>query len=201
MSKNSATGYGTIPNTAAATASTGLPPQSPPKTLISRARYHTEKFIAKRRPWREFFNHTTITPPRSYDEGKRRIKQNLNYFRVNYAMVNLLILFLSLIFQPISMITFLIVFIGWFFLYFFRDPQNPVVIFSYVFDDRVVLMALSLLTLIALAFTDVEVILLVAVVVGAVVVVVHAGIRSTDDLFLDEQDPGNGDLISVVNDK
>ncbi|XP_023750190.1 PRA1 family protein E [Lactuca sativa] len=208
MSKNSNAGYGTLPTSTAPTtanACTDLPLPLPlpitPNTLIARARFHTENFIARRRPWREFFNHSAVTRPLSYDDATRRVKRNLNYFRVNYAMVILLILFLSLIYQPISMITFLIVFVGWFFLYFFRDPRNPVVIFNHVFDDRVVLMTLSLLTIFALACTDVGTILLVALSVGAAVVVIHAGIRGTDDLFLDEQEAGDGGLVSVVGNK
>ncbi|KAF5801673.1 putative prenylated rab acceptor P [Helianthus annuus] len=198
MSKNSTAGYGTIPTT---TTTTYLPSQSSPKTVIARARYHTEKFIARRRPWREFFDYTAITRPLSYDDINRRIKQNLNYFQVNYAMGILLILFLSLIYKPISMITFLIVFVGWFFLYFFRDPRNPVVIMNHVFEERVVLMGLSLVTIFALACTDVGVILLVAVGVGTVFVGVHAGIRGTDGLCSDEQGSGDGDLVSVVGGK
>ncbi|GKA31757.1 PRA1 family protein E [Tanacetum coccineum] len=196
MSKSSSSGYGTLPTS---TITNDLPPlSSSPNTLIARARFHTENFIARRRPWREFLDYTKVTRPASYEDFVQRIKRNLNYFRVNYAMVILLILFLSLIYQPVSMITFLIVFVGWFFLYFFRDPRNPVVIMNHVFDDRVVLMALSLLTIFALACTDVGVILLVAVGVGAGVVVVHAGIRGTDDLFLDENENGDGGLVSVV---
>lgn len=196
MSKSTSSGYGTLP-TSTPVGDHILPP-STPHTLIARAKFHTENFIARRRPWRECLDYTAITRPLSYDDATRRIKKNLNYFRVNYAMVILLTLFLSLIYQPVSMITFLIVFVGWFFLYFFRDPRSPVVIFNHVFDDRVVLMALSLLTIFALACTDVGVILLVAIGVGAAVVVVHAGIRSTDDLFLDEEDVGDGGLVSVV---
>ncbi|KAL4570424.1 hypothetical protein LXL04_026076 [Taraxacum kok-saghyz] len=90
---------------------------------------------------------------------------------------------------------------GWFFLYFFRDPRSPVVMFNHVFDDRVVLMTLSLLTIFALACTNVGTILLVALSVGAGVVVLHAGIRGTDDLFLDEQEAGDGGLVSVVGNK
>ncbi|PWA41736.1 prenylated rab acceptor PRA1 [Artemisia annua] len=168
MSKSSSSGYGTLPTS---TITNDLPPlSSSPNTFIARARFHTENFIARRRPWREFLDYTKVTRPSSYEDFVRRIKRNLNYFRVNYAMVILLILFLSLIYQPISMITFLIVFVGWFFLYFFRDPRNPVVIMNHVFDDRVVLMALSLLTIFA----------------------------GTDDLFLDENENGDGGLVSVV---
>nr|XP_043639039.1 PRA1 family protein E-like [Erigeron canadensis] len=204
MSKHSATGYGTLPISTTITSSSAtvdMPLPTTPNTLIARARFHTENFIARRRPWREFLDYTAVTRPLSYDDATRRIKRNLNYFRVNYAMVILLILFLSLIYQPVSMITFLVVFIGWFFLYFFRDPRSPVVIFNHVFDDRVVLMALSLLTIFALACTDVGVILLVAIGIGGGLVVVHAGIRSTDDLYLDEQEANDGGLVSVVGDK
>ncbi|KAL8201185.1 hypothetical protein R6Q57_012524 [Mikania cordata] len=200
MSKNStASGYGTLPTSTVTGDILQLP--STPNTMIARARHQTEDFISRRRPWREFFDYKAVTWPLTYADTMSRIKQNLNYFRVNYAMMILLVLFLSLIYQPISMITFLVVFVGWFFLYFFRDPRSPVVIFGYVFDDRVVLMALSLLTVFALACTDVGVILLAAIGVGAVVVVVHAGIRNTDDLFLDEPDVVDGGLVSVVGDK
>ncbi|KAK1438353.1 hypothetical protein QVD17_04161 [Tagetes erecta] len=204
MSKNTKTsnssGYGTLP-TSTPTGDILPPPPATPDTMIARARHQTEDFISRRRPWREFFDYKAVTRPLTYSDATRRVKQNLNYFRVNYAMVILLILFLSLIYQPVSMITFLIVFVGWFFLYFFRDPRSPVVIFNYVFDDRVVLMALSLLTVFALACTDVGVILLVAVGVGAGVVVIHAGIRNTDDLFLEEPDVVDGGLVSVVGEK
>lgn len=202
MSKNSTAGYGTVTDPVpVSTNTTEAPPPATPQTLIARARFHTENFIARRRPWKEFLNYSAVTRPLSYEDAMGRFRRNLSYFRVNYAMVILLILFLSLIYQPISMITFLIVFIGWFFLYFFRDPRSPVVIFNHVFDDRVVLMALSLLTIFALACTDVGVIMLVALAVGAAVVGIHAGIRSTDDLFLDEQEAGDGGLVSVVGDK
>ncbi|KAD2002357.1 hypothetical protein E3N88_42041 [Mikania micrantha] len=168
MSKNStASGYGTLPTSTATGDILQLP--STPNTMIARARHQTEDFISRRRPWREFFDYKAVTWPLTYADTMSRIKQNLNYFRVNYAMMILLVL--------------------------------PVVIFGYVFDDRVVLMALSLLTVFALACTDVGVILLAAIGVGAVVVVVHAGIRNTDDLFLDEPDVVDGGLVSVVGDK
>ncbi|KAK1417741.1 hypothetical protein QVD17_26875 [Tagetes erecta] len=196
MSKISNSGYAGIPTS---TATTTVQPPSSPSTLFTRARLHTESFIAKRRPWRHFFDYSAISRPLTYEDAIARIRQNLNYFRVNYAMVMLLVIFLSLIYHPVSMIVFLIVFVAWFFLYFFRDPRSPIMIFNRVIDDRVVLIGLSLLTIFALVFTDVGMNVLVSLIIGIVVVGLHAAFRSPDDLFLDEQEAAEGGLLSVVN--
>lgn len=191
MSKISNAGYGGIPSNST------IPPAAP-STFFGRARLHTENFVAKRRPWRDFFDYSAISRPISYDDAMARIRQNLNYFRVNYAMVMLLIIFLSLIYHPISMIIFLIVFVAWFFLYFFRDARSPIMIFNRVVDDRVVLIGLSLLTIFALAFTNVGMNVLLSLIIVVAVVGLHAAFRSTDNLFLDEQDAAEGGLLSVV---
>ncbi|KAI3505400.1 hypothetical protein L1887_27529 [Cichorium endivia] len=199
MSKISNTGYGGIPSSAAVSnSSTSAPPPTSPSTIFARARFHTENFVAKRRPWRDFFDYSAISRPISYEDAMARIRQNLNYFRVNYAMVMLLIIFLSLIYHPISMIIFLIVFVAWFFLYFFRDPRSPIMIFDRIVDDRVVLVSLSVLTIFVLAFTNVGMNVFVSLIIVVAIVGLHAAFRSPDDLFLDEQEAVEGGLLSVV---
>ncbi|KAI4301158.1 hypothetical protein L6164_034465 [Bauhinia variegata] len=185
-SSTSASNYSSLPSTSNSNA----------PYFISRVKASTQTIMAKRRPWEEVFALYSFHRPYTVGEATVRIKRNFNHFRVNYAMIVLVIVFLSLLWYPISMIVFLAVFVAWFFLYFFRD--EPVVVFNRVIDDRTMLVFLGVLTIVALVLTGVWLNVLVSILIGFALVGLHATFRSADDLYVDEQEVADGGLTSFV---
>ncbi|KAF3324399.1 PRA1 family protein F3-like protein [Carex littledalei] len=186
------TRYGTIPT------SDDLPTSSAPSsTFFSRARAQTSAFASTLRPWRELVDLTTFSRPYSYVDAKVRARRNLAHFRSNYALITLIILFVGLIYHPISMIVFLLIFTLWLFLYF--GNENPIVVLGREIDDRIVLGFLFLITILGLVFTSVGLNVLVCLVISALIIGVHASFRVHDDVYLDERESAQGGLHSVVS--
>ncbi|KAL4377874.1 hypothetical protein GQ457_02G034260 [Hibiscus cannabinus] len=148
-----------------------------------------------RRPWPEIFSLSSFSLPFSAGDAKARIMLNVSYFRVNYVIIALTILFLTLLWHPTSMIVFLITFVFWWFLYLFND--NPIVVFNKTVDDNVVLGALSFATVLLLVLTHVGVNVLVGLIIAVVVIGVHAAFRGTEELGFPDEEEENG-LLSVV---
>uniref|UniRef100_A0A1J3HMK1 PRA1 family protein n=1 Tax=Noccaea caerulescens TaxID=107243 RepID=A0A1J3HMK1_NOCCA len=165
-------------------------------TLSARAKQTTQSMITTLRPWGELLDLAALSVPYKYDEAMAHLRHNLSYFRANYALAVLVIVFLGLIYHPVSMVAFIVVFIGWILLYFSRDANDPIVISEKVVDDRIVLCLLSLATILALVYTDVGENVLVSLIVGLLIVGAHAAFRTTDDLFLDEETARRGGLVS-----
>ncbi|XP_027343717.1 PRA1 family protein F3-like [Abrus precatorius] len=171
------TTYGTIPTSSSP--STNL-------EFISRAKFKIKEGLATRRPWKVMFNFRSFGFPGGFSATVSRVRTNIAYFQMNYAIVVLIVLFLSLLWYPISLIVFVVLMAAWLFLYFLRD--EPLVIFGRLINDRIVLIVMSVLTVLLLLLTGATVNILVALLIGVVLVVLHAALRKTDDLFVDEEE-------------
>ncbi|KAJ6802282.1 putative PRA1 family protein F3 [Iris pallida] len=172
-----ATTYGTIPTSSAPSAGGG---GSSPLDFISRAKERGQSALATCRPWRELVHLGAFSLPPSLGEAYLRIRKNAAYYAMNYAIVVLLVVFLSLLWHAVSLMVFLATMCLWLFFYFLRD-NDPLVLFGRVVGDGVVLGALSVVTLALLLFTGATLNILVSLLVGILVIVAHAALRRTDD--------------------
>ncbi|XP_042476429.1 PRA1 family protein F3-like [Macadamia integrifolia] len=175
------TTYGTIPSESLGT-SRG--------EFISRAKERIKSGLGPARQWREMLHRHAVGVPTSAGDAFSRARTNFGYFRMNYAIIVLLIVFLSLLWHPISLIVFVVMMAIWLYLYFLRD--EPWVIFGRTIDDRVVLVLLSIFTLIALFLTRATLNIVVSLLIGLVVILIHSVFRKTDDLFQDEEAMSSG---------
>lgn len=72
------------------------------------------------------------------------------------------------------------------------------VIFGRTFSDRETLGILVVLTIVVVFLTTVGSLLISALMVGFALVCAHGAFRVPEDLFLDEQEPGNAGFLSFL---
>ncbi|KAL6137533.1 hypothetical protein ACLB2K_062825 [Fragaria x ananassa] len=177
------TNYGTIPTSSSPSGSTSASGE-----YIARAKDRIKAGLGARRPWKLMFDFRSLNFAHGFRDALTRLRYNAAYFRMNYAIIVLLILFLSLLWHPISLIVLIVMLAAWLFLYFLRD--EPLVLFGRTVDDRIVLIVLSVVTIVLLFLTSATMNILVALLIAVVVVAVHATLRKTEDLHVDEENAG-----------
>ncbi|KAL6144577.1 hypothetical protein ACLB2K_055268 [Fragaria x ananassa] len=177
------TTYGTIPTSSSPSGSTSASGE-----YIARAKDRIKAGLGARRPWKLMFDFRSLNFAHGFGDALTRLRYNAAYFRMNYAIIVLLILFLSLLWHPISLIVLIVMLAAWLFLYFLRD--EPLVLFGRTVDDRIVLIVLSVVTIVLLFLTSATMNILVALLISVVVVAVHATLRKTEDLHVGEENAG-----------
>ncbi|KAF0914677.1 hypothetical protein E2562_031138 [Oryza meyeriana var. granulata] len=184
----------------------GQDPTAPPSPiakaaeLVTRFREQGQALIAARRPWGEVFRAPAFSKPPSLGEAIARARRNVAYFRANYALAVLAVVAASLLWHPGTLFALLALCAAWFFLYFARPAASagqPLRLFGMEFEDGTVLAALTGVTVIALLFTNVGWNVIGSVMIGAALVSAHATLRSTDDLFLTEQEAAGDGLVAA----
>ncbi|KAG2723986.1 hypothetical protein I3843_02G173100 [Carya illinoinensis] len=168
------------------------------RTFLSRVSSSIRHGLSHRRPWSELVDRSSMARPDSLTEAYTRIRKNLSYFRVNYLTLLALVLALSLLSHPFSLVVLLSLFAAWAFLYAFRQSDQPLIVFGRTFSDRETLLGLSLLTVIVVFLTSVGSLLISALMIGFAIVCAHGAFRVPDDLFLDDQEPANSGFLSFL---
>ncbi|XP_020240011.1 PRA1 family protein F2 [Cajanus cajan] len=173
------TTYGTISEEA------GVSSDSNP-LFVSHAKERIRAGLGTTRPWKEVFQISHLKLPPSFFGSIQRINTNAKHFRANYVIIILLVLFLSLLGHPISLIILVVMMIAWLYLYFLRD--TPLVILRFEIDERLVVISLLLITIGLLVLTNVTYNVIAGMSVALAIVLVHAVMRETEDLFtMDEE--------------
>ncbi|KAI6670903.1 hypothetical protein NL676_005788 [Syzygium grande] len=182
---------------AAAAASTGSTVASL-RAFLSRLSSSTRRALSGRRPWPELLDRSAFARPRSLADAASRIRRNASYFRVNYLALLAVVLALSLLSHPFSLLTLLSLLAAWILLYAFRPSDQPLVLLGRAFSDRETLAVLSLLTAVVVFLTSVGSLLISASMVGLAIVAAHGAFRDPEDLFMDEQESAGSGLFSYV---
>ncbi|KAL6624545.1 hypothetical protein ACP70R_031866 [Stipagrostis hirtigluma subsp. patula] len=170
--------YGTIPTSSSSSAP---PPGGSPSPLdyISRAKARGAEALATRRPWRELADPRALSVPRGLAGAYRRARANLAHFAANYALVVLGVVFLSLLWHPVSLLVFLACMLAWLVLFFLRD--EPLALFGRPVGEGVVIALLSTLTLVLLLLTGATANILISLLVGLLLVLIHAVLHRAAD--------------------
>ncbi|KAL8498162.1 hypothetical protein ACS0TY_021483 [Phlomoides rotata] len=178
------TTYGTIPTDAP-------PPELP---FLSRARQRIRSGIGIRRPWKEMM--ASFSVPETSNAAVQRLRTNTSHFHVNYAIVVLFMLFISLLWHPVSLIVFTAAMFAWLFLYFLRN--DPIVLCGgYAVEERLVMVLLSIFTVVSLLLTH-AMVFLVGLAAGMAATVAHAVFRRTNGLVSEEEEGGGGRVVVAL---
>lgn len=176
------------------------PPIATPafRAFLSRFTSSIRYGFSQRRPWYELLDRSAMARPDSLTEAYSRIRKNFTYFRVNYVTLLTVVLALSLLTHPFSLLVLLSLLGAWAFLYLFRSSDQPLVIGSRTFSDAETLIGLVVLTVIVVFVSSVGSLLISALLIGFAIVCAHGAFRVPEDLFLDDQEPANAGFLSFL---
>ncbi|CAN7036478.1 unnamed protein product [Brassica rapa subsp. trilocularis] len=167
-----------------------------PGVVISGIKETVQSINGAARPWGDFLDLSAFSFPSSFSDATTRLTQNLTHFRINYTIILSLLLALTLITRPIAILAFVAVGLAWFFLYFARE--EALTVFGFTVDDGVVAVLLIGLTIAALVTTGVWLSALTTVGFGALVLILHAALRGTEDLVTDDLESPYGPMLSTA---
>lgn len=162
------------------------------RAFLARISEASRLALSQRRPWTELVDRSAFAKPESLTEATGRIRKNLGYFRINYALLLTAVVAFSLISNPVSLFLLCVLLGAWFFMYLIRT--SPLVLFNRTFSEKEALVLMGVLTVVVVFLTNVGSVLISAAMIGFAMICVHAAFRVPDDLFLDDEGPAGGFL-------
>ncbi|KAF5790406.1 putative prenylated rab acceptor P [Helianthus annuus] len=178
-----------------------IPPPSPSPDLrpfFSRLTTSLRNSFAQRRPWFEIIDRSTFRRPDTFSEATTRVRKNLSYFRVNYTAIIIILTILSLLSHPFPLIFFVSLSAAWLYLYLFRPPDQPALLFDHTFSDREILGILIILTILTVFLTGLGALLVSSIVFGLGITCVHGAFRVPQEVFVDNQDQMDAGILSFL---
>ncbi|XP_073275181.1 PRA1 family protein B4-like [Primulina huaijiensis] len=146
--------------------------------------------LSNHHPWSELVDRSAFSKPESLSDATIRIRRNYQYFRVNYIAIITIVLVVSLLTNPFSLIILSGLLAAWQFLYLLRQSSDPPIVFcGRQFSDRETFIFLIVSTVVVIFLTSVGSVMVSALIVGVAIVCLHGAFRDPEDLFLDEQEP------------
>ncbi|KAG9448865.1 hypothetical protein H6P81_008830 [Aristolochia fimbriata] len=164
--------------------------------VISRSLQNLTSSFSLFRPLPEFLALAEFSPPPSLSSAKRRFLNNLSHFRLNYAVLALSCVILSLLFfqSPFALLFISAIFFLWLVLYFFRE--DPLLLWERHVTDTFVLAGLVAVSVLALWTTGSLGTLAGGLAAGGLIMAVHGFFRNDEGLFLNEQEAASRGLIA-----
>ncbi|KAF6135300.1 hypothetical protein GIB67_033336 [Kingdonia uniflora] len=158
---------------------------------ISRSIQNLTAFISLRRPLSEFFDTKSFDRPESLSYVGDRLRKNTNYFLLNYIFLSLTCA--SLLASALSLLIVFTLLALWLILYFFRE--DPLILWGYHVGNQVVLVALIVLSVLAVWFTGFLQDFSIGLGIGIILAALHGTFRNPEGLFLDESEAASSGLI------
>ncbi|XP_023633221.1 PRA1 family protein G1 [Capsella rubella] len=155
--------------------------------VIAMSMHNIIATVSSYRPWwSEFLTLGSIDHPTTFSTATSRVKVNLRHFAVNYFLLAAALVTLFLIVDPTSLLTVASSAVMWLLLYFYRD--HPLFLCGRHINDRVIALGLILGSLWALWFANCLQGLVLGIVASVLLCLVHAVVRNSEDLFVQETD-------------
>lgn len=166
----------------------------PTGDVISRSIHNLTSAISRHRPWSELVFAGAYCLPERFSSLPLRLKTNYRYFFVNYTIVvGTCAAFALITISPVALIVVGTIIALWLLFHFFRE--DPLILWNFQVGDRTVVLFLVLASVWAIWFTSSAVNLAVGVGVGLLLCTIHSVLRSSDEIYLEEDGAVNGGLI------